>query len=108
MNANDYQEWTRTVAVYPAAQGVNYTILGLVGEAGEVADKYKKVIRDNAGELDDIRRAELIAEIGDVAWYLARLLDELDVPLEQIFDLNYEKLTSRKQRGKLQGSGDNR
>jgi len=108
MNANDYQEWTRTVAIYPADQGVNYTILGLVGEAGEVADKYKKVIRDDAGALDDAKRVELIAEVGDVAWYLARLLDELDVPMEQIFDLNYEKLMSRKNRGKLQGSGDNR
>jgi len=108
MQANDYQEWTRTVAKYPSDQGINYTILGLVGEAGEVADKYKKVIRDHGGFLDDVQEEALVKEVSDVAWYLARLSDELGITLEDLFSLNFEKLMDRKKRGVLQGNGDDR
>jgi len=108
MQGNDYQQWTRTVARYPEEQGINYTILGLVGEAGEVADKYKKVIRDAEGFMGEAAKEAIVKEVSDVAWYLARLSDELGVTLEDLFSINFEKLMDRKDRGVLRGSGDDR
>lgn len=103
MQANEYQEWTRTVAIYPDDQSLTYTILGLVSEAGEVADKWKKGIRDKNLDVDG-----LISEVADVAWYLARVSDELGVDLESLFQMNRDKLMSRKLRGTISGSGDYR
>ena len=111
MNANEYQEWTRSVAIYPndtEEEAVSYTVLGLVGEAGEIANKYKKVLRDDGGKISLVKIQELRDEVGDVAWYLARLADELGVTLEQLFQRNHDKLEERKSRNTLQGSGDNR
>ena len=82
--------------------------LGLAGESGEVAEKIKKVLRDNNGNLTEEAKAELSKELGDVLWYLARLADIADVKLSDIAQNNLDKLASRQQRGKLSGSGDNR
>jgi NTP pyrophosphatase (non-canonical NTP hydrolase) len=111
MNANDYQIWTRSTAIYPntrKSDSVNYVIHGLVGEAGELSNKWKKVIRDDGGVLSNLKLEELRAELGDVAWYLARLADELEISLETLFENNREKLDSRKSRNVIGGSGDNR
>lgn len=78
------------------------------GEAGEVADKVKKVIRDNGGVFTNENRYEIAKEIGDVLWYCATLANDLGYDLETIGRINYEKLHSRQERNKIGGSGDNR
>lgn len=83
-------------------------ILGLVGESGEVAEKYKKIIRDKQGEISKSDREELIKELGDVLWYIALLAKYLGVPLEEVAKQNLDKLSSRKSRKAIQGRGDNR
>lgn len=73
---NEYQEFTRTTAQYPSSLAIAYTRLGFLGELGEVANKYKKVLRGDY-ELDAVKE-DLIAESGDLCWYFVRYLDELD------------------------------
>ena len=108
MTLNEYQEKALETAVYPQEFKIIYTALGLNGEAGEVADKVKKVIRDNDNEFDDARKKELAKELGDVLWYVATLSNDIGYSLENIAKMNYEKLSSRKERGVLGGNGDNR
>lgn len=100
---DDYQKWSRTTTIYPKDQAINYLALGLASESGEVAGKIKKAIRD--GTFD---RATVVSELGDCLWYITRLADELGVDLLMLFDSNFTKLQGRKDRGTLQGSGDNR
>ena len=109
MNFKDYQKKARRTAIYPN-KGNNfvYPTLGLMGEAGEVAEKMKKVIRDDGGKITKEKRLEMKKELGDVLWYLASLSSELKLSLEDVAQFNLEKLMSRKKRGKLHGSGDNR
>ncbi len=109
MDLNSYQTAALQTAIYPN-MGMNfpYPALGLVGEAGEVADKLKKVIRDNDGVLTDPVRDAVAKELGDVMWYLAVLAYELDYDLNTIAQNNLDKLASRQERGVLTGSGDNR
>jgi len=83
-------------------------ILGLVGEAGEVADKYKKIIRDRASVISDDDRAALVKELGDVLWYVATLARYLGASLDEVATLNVAKLSDRKNRHLIQGEGDNR
>lgn len=105
MDFDSYQMWTRSTAIYPNDQALTYTALGLASEAGEVAGKVKKIIRD--GDSVELREA-VEAELGDVLYYLARVADELDVDLGWIAVTNQQKLNSRKERGVIGGSGDNR
>lgn len=109
MKLNEYQEKAQATAVYPA-MGMNYSYpaLGLVGEAGEVAEKIKKVIRDQDGVLTDENKTEIAKELGDVLWYIAIMANEMGVTLQEVAEQNLEKLMSRKERGVLGGSGDNR
>ncbi|MDL2363329.1 MAG: nucleoside triphosphate pyrophosphohydrolase family protein [Patescibacteria group bacterium] len=83
-------------------------VLGLNGEAGEVAEKMKKIIRDKNSIITEEDKAEMAKEIGDVLWYLAVFAHDLGIPLESIAQQNLDKLKSRKERGALGGSGDNR
>lgn len=106
MTLNEYQTAALETAVYPIA--IIYPALGLNGEAGEVADKVKKVIRDNGQNFTDDKKLEIAKEIGDVMWYCATLANDLGYTLEQIGEMNKQKLASRKERGMLGGSGDNR
>lgn len=108
MDITKYQEWTRTTAVYPKDKGLEYTTLGLAGEAGEVCNKVKKIIRDNGGIVTDDVRGKISDELGDVIYYWARLADELNLSCESILLKNVEKLNSRKERNVLKGSGDSR
>ena len=108
MNANSYQQWTLSTAIYPGAgtgndSELSYLAFGLNGEAGDVADKIKKHLRD--GKLDI---GGIIYELGDVCWYVARLADSLGYSLEDILAINNAKLESRKTRDVLTGSGDER
>lgn len=106
----EYQDWTVTTAMYPHAETGNveelmYLALGLTGEAGEVSNKVKKLFRD--GESQELR-TELAKELGDVMWYMARLSSVLKVDLTETLAKNVAKLESRKARGVITGSGDNR
>ena len=109
MELNDYQRAAKTTAVYTSAdQQLVCTVLGLNGEAGEVAEKIKKVIRDKNSVIGDEDRREIQKELGDVLWYLAVLSDTLGLDLEAVAALNLEKLKSRSLRGAIHGQGDNR
>ena len=105
ITATEYQRKAKETAIFPADKALEYLSLGLVGEAGEVANKVKKLIRDKKVLLDT---TVISSEIGDVVWYCAMLADYLDVNLGKIMDDNLDKLKSRKQRGTLGGTGDNR
>ena len=98
-----YQDFTDSTAIYPPEKGLEYTALGLASEAGEFAGKVKKMIRDKTYDTE-----AMIAELGDVLWYVARAAAELDVHLSDVAKDNVEKLKSRMERGKLKGSGDKR
>jgi len=109
MQLSDYQRLSRRTATYPAAgENMAYPTLGLCGEAGEVAEKVKKTIRDDHGVLTDERREALGAELGDVLWYAAQVATEAGLDLDEIGTANLDKLLSRQERGVLQGSGDDR
>lgn len=108
MQANDYQRETLNTAVYPdAGTGSDielyYLTMGLTSEAGEVAGKIKKLLRD--GEYDP---GNVAYELGDVCWYVARLADAIGYEFEDILQINFNKLSDRKVRNVLQGSGDDR
>lgn len=108
MELNKYQQEALVTAVYPEDRKIIYPSLGLCGEAGEVAEKVKKVIRDNNGELTEEKRLEIAKEIGDVLWYAATLSHDLGYDLEDIAMMNINKLRSRQKRNKINGNGDNR
>lgn len=113
MDFFEYEDAAASTAIYPESgqatlTALNYTVLGLCGEAGEIANKVKKIYRDKDGVLSAEDRAELSKEIGDVLWYLARGAAELGYTLEEIAEYNAEKLASRHARGVIAGSGDNR
>ncbi|ABB56131.1 nucleoside triphosphate pyrophosphohydrolase family protein [Synechococcus elongatus] len=109
MDFQDYQRQSRQTACYPqAGRNFLYPTLGLCGEAGEVAEKIKKVIRDRHGQIDAETQAAIAKELGDVLWYVAQLATELGLEMDAIASANLEKLRSRQQRGVLQGDGDNR
>jgi NTP pyrophosphatase (non-canonical NTP hydrolase) len=109
MLLSDYQARSRRTATYPdAGDNIVYPTLGLAGEAGEVAEKVKKLLRDDGGVLSDERRAALAGELGDVLWYVAQVATEAGLELEDIAQANLDKLLSRQERGVLSGSGDQR
>lgn len=108
MTLNEYQELALETAIYPEEQRIIYPTLGLTGEAGEVSDKVKKVLRDNNSEFSDDRKEAILMEAGDCLWYLATLCHDLGYTLEECAERNYQKLRSRQERGRLSGSGDNR
>lgn len=83
-------------------------VLGLTGEAGETADKIKKILRDKNGVLSDEDRLSISKELGDVLWYLASIARYLELPLSEVASSNIEKLEDRYQRNKIHGAGDER
>ena len=83
-------------------------ILGLSGEAGEVTEKFKKVIRDGTGKLDEESKKEIVKELGDVTWYVATIARYMGVPFSEVAKGNVEKLSGRLERGTIHGRGDNR
>ena len=100
---NGYQMKASATAIYPSAYAITYPALGLAGEAGEVANKVKKMVLD--GTLD---RSGIASELGDCLWYIAALARDLNIDLCDIALENLEKLNKRKEDGTLKGSGDNR
>lgn len=103
LSMNEYQNMAVRTAIYKAEHQLLYPALGLAGEAGEVANKIKKVIRD--GTLD---RNDVASELGDVLWYVAALARDLNVDLQDLAMQNLEKLYDRAARGAIQGNGDKR
>lgn len=108
MEFKEYQKLAATTMVYGAGVKVIYPTLGLAGEAGEVAEKMKKVLRDNNGVFTEEKVEEIKKELGDVLWYLAAISSDLNINLEDVAQMNIDKLFKRKEKGKLHGSGDNR
>ena len=112
LTLNEYQERMSDTAIYKWP--VIYPALGLANEAGECLGKIKKMIRDDdvrfdgALEITAEQRSDMAAEIGDVLWYIASLSKDLGLTLEDVGQMNLDKLADRKIRGKLKGSGDNR
>ena len=98
-----YENYASQTAIFPKEKALEYLALGLTSEAGEVAGKVKKLIRDGKGD-----KKAIASEIGDVLWYCAMLAKETEVPLNDIMKDNLRKLHSRKERGTLSGSGDER
>ena len=103
-----YQKVALTTAIYPREQAIIYPTLGLTGEAGEVANKVKKIIRDGSDSKDEKLVSEIKSEIGDCLWYIAVLASDFDIKLSDIASTNLEKLANRKKNGTIHGSGDNR
>ena len=109
MDLDDYQRAAlRTAAPRDKKNELLHLVLGLVGESGEIAEKFKKWVRDLDSDETRIDRDDVAKELGDVLWYVAVLADYLDLSLDDIGQANIAKLASRQQRGVLGGSGDNR
>jgi len=108
MNFEDYQSQASKTAIYNDADVVVYPVLGLLSEAGEVAGKVKKVLRDNNGQFLPEHREAIADEVGDCLWYIASLCTDLGFGMETIAQRNLDKLNSRMARGVIQGSGDTR
>lgn len=120
MTLKEYQKKTQETAIYPDTVAVVnsfdnieyidyvYPMMGLIGEVGELSNKLQKNIRDNNGDFNALNINDLADEIGDVMWYISQLCNELGIDLEEVITNNVIKLQSRKERGKLGGSGDKR
>ena len=116
MDYNLYQKEEHETARYPygtigkEAHAVDYIYpaLGLAEEAGEVAGKFAKAVRDNDGVIDEERKREIVKELGDVLWFVAECCTVLRVDMDTVAELNIKKLADRKARGVIHGSGDNR
>lgn len=110
MTLDDYQKEALVTAVFTGDEfkDLAHWVFGVTGEAGEIAEKIKKIIRDKNGQLNVDDKEEIAKEIGDVLWYLAVLAKHLDITFDEIGARNIAKLRSRQARDKIQGSGDNR
>lgn len=117
---DEYQEKAHKTAAYPEGRicgtqtGADtfvhyiYPALGLAEEAGEVAGKYAKAVRDEEGVISEERKEAIVKELGDVMWFVAELATCLGVSLEDVAQKNLDKLASRKERGVIHGNGDDR
>lgn len=112
LTLNDYQEMAMETAVYPKEFKVIYPALGITGEAGEVSDKIKKLIRDKGyrcgSSISNEDKHDIALELGDVLWYVVTSAHDLGYSLEQVALMNYQKLSNRKKQGVIGGSGDHR
>lgn len=121
---NEYTQFVKGMKVYPEQHAIVYPALGLVGEAGEIAEKIKKWLRGDHLKVNPLLTAEeneftlaqmkvnfregILKELGDPLWYIVSLADDMGFTLQDVVDANVAKLSSRKDRGLLKGSGDNR
>lgn len=109
MDFEQYQSAARQTAQYPdMGRNLAYPTLGLAGETGEVAERVKKMIRDDGGVLTSERRDALKAELGDVLWYVAALCSELELSMGEVAEYNVRKLLDRRARNVIRGDGDTR
>ena len=108
MDMEEYQKTAAETAIYSSKHAVIYPALGLAAEAGEVANKVKKIIRDGTDKNNEDMVQAISSEIGDCLWYIAVLADDIGFKLSDIANINLEKLANRKKNGTIRGSGDNR
>ncbi len=113
MKLDEYQKKAKKYDFFEATEdlksvGFSEKILGLVGEAGETADKIKKLLRDKDGKINSEDKDAIIKELGDTLWYLANIARYLNTNLSEVAQKNLDKLESRLNRNQLHGSGDNR
>lgn len=113
MNIQDYSDQAIATDLYERSTEIDShamleKVFGLVGEAGEVAEKFKKLLRDQDGKATDEDKKEIAKELGDVLWYINSVGLYLGFSLEEIAKMNIDKVLSRKNRGMTKGSGDNR
>jgi NTP pyrophosphatase (non-canonical NTP hydrolase) len=109
MTFAEYQKESRKTAIYPKV-GDNYIfpVLGFCGESGEVAEIFKKIVRDKDGLISGDDKKQVAIELGDALWYLAQISAELGLSLEEIAAMNIAKIKDRQSRNVLHGSGNNR
>jgi NTP pyrophosphatase (non-canonical NTP hydrolase) len=108
MTFDDYQQLALRTSEHDRKNEVFHLVLGLTGESGEIAEKFKKWVRDDLSDEAKLDRADLAKELGDVLWYVAVLSDYLGLSLGDIAQTNIDKLSDRLARNQLHGSGDNR
>ncbi len=113
MDFDQYQNKTKKYDLSKATNNLKEVgfiekVLGLVGEAGETADKIKKILRDKDGVVSDVDKELIVKELGDTLWYIAAIARYLDVPLSEVANKNIDKLENRYQRNKIHGEGDER
>ena len=108
MSLNEYQRKALETAIFPTDEKIGYLVIALCGEAGEVADKVKKVFRDKDGIFSEADNKAIALELGDVLWYAANLAHAIGYKLSDIASLNIDKIHSRMERGTLHGCGDTR
>jgi NTP pyrophosphatase (non-canonical NTP hydrolase) len=110
MTFETYQQKARDTADYNSVGGIGwvYPVMGLAGESGEVSEKFKKVLRDHGGMINQELRMAIIKELGDCLWYIANIAWELGIDLKTVAEINIDKLAHRKQAGTIHGEGDAR
>ncbi len=111
MDFNEYQKLASKTATFeskPLQYQLMYIALGVAGEAGEVADKIKKIMRNDDGAIDDAKRDDLKKELGDVLWYLSQMARVLEIPFDDVAETNIKKIMDRQARGVIKSTGDNR
>lgn len=115
MNFNEYQKLAEKTDFHSPKKEKKifgslfaYPTFGITGEAGELADKVKKIFRDHDGKLSKEMRHDLVLELGDILWYMAKMARTLGVTMNEVARLNLKKINSRKKRGVITGSGDHR
>ena len=113
MNIDEYQEKAKKYDFFDVTDDFNQIsflekVLGLAGEAGETADKIKKIIRDKGGKTEIEDKKEIAKELGDVLWYVANIARYMNISMSEVAQMNLDKLESRWERNKLHGEGDNR
>lgn len=108
MEVSTYQSIAVSTAIYPKEYSIMYLALGMCGEAGEAAEKIKKIYRDKGGNVNDEDRAAIVKELGDVCWYIANIANELNASFDDVLNTNADKILARKANDTLHGTGDNR
>ena len=106
--SEDYDDLVRVSKIYPKNRIIEYPVLGMCGETGEVAEKVKKVIRDNHNKYDTATKAAILKELGDVLWYLVAAAQDLGYTFDDVIENNMTKVNNRIVTNTQHGKGDNR